>query len=271
MVTFDIGFSQKKTFKKQMPYKIINSFNIKVICTVIFFLASKNSAAQNDSLNKYGLQVINEVAIYKKNIQQNAALEMILLKNLIPHLSIELRYAANNNFLNQKLYTKLADAYLRKPAAVALAAIQKELNTKGLGLKIFDAYRPYSITEKIWEAVKDDRYAADPKKGSGHNRGIAVDLTIVDLKNNIELNMGTGFDNFTDSAHHNFILFSKEIIDNRILLKTTMEKYGFAAFDTEWWHYSLPNAINYPLMNIEFGLLKKIGIVSYPLKGNKNF
>ena len=184
-------------------------------------------------------------------------MKMVRLKKRIPGLLIDLHYATNDNFLHQQLYTTPADAYLRMPAAAALEAVQKELNTKGLGLKIFDAYRPYSITEKIWEAVKDERYAANPATGSGHNRGIAVDLTIIDLKTNIELNMGTGFDNFTDSAHHDFMQFSKEILDNRMLLKSTLEKYGFIAFDTEWCHYSLPDPKKYTLLNLDFSDFKK--------------
>ena len=126
-----------------------------------------------------------------------------------------------------------------------------------MGLKIFDAYRPYGITEKIWAAVKDERYAANPASGSGHNRGIAVDLTIADIKTRQELNMGTGFDNFTDSAHHNFAQLPAEVLANRLLLKSTMEKYGFVAFDTEWWHYSLPDPKQYSLMNLDFGEFKK--------------
>jgi D-alanyl-D-alanine dipeptidase len=122
----------------------------------------------------------------------------------------------------------------------------------GLGLKIFDAYRPYSVTEKMWEPVQDDRYAADPKKGSGHNRGVAVDLTIINLKNNEALDMGTGFDNFSDTAHHAFTNLPEDVLQNRLLLKNIMEQHGFKALDTEWWHYSLPNAKEFELMNISF-------------------
>src|SRR5437867_1601617 len=91
------------------------------------------------------------------------------------------------------------------PFVFLLSCFFQELNEKGLGLKIFDAYRPYSVTVKFWELIKDERYVANPSKGSGHNRGIAVDLTIIHLKTNEELNMGTGFDNFTDTAHQAFV------------------------------------------------------------------
>ena len=106
--------------------------------------------------------------------------------------------------------------------------------------------------------MQDDRYAADPKKGSGHNRGIAVDLTIINLKNKEELDMGTGFDNFSDTAHHGFTNLPEEVLQNRLLLKKVMAQHGFKALDTEWWHYSLPNANDFELLDISFKELEKI-------------
>jgi len=135
--------------------------------------------------------------------------------------------------------------------------VQKELNENGVGLKIFDAYRPYSVTVKFWELVHDERYVANPSKGSGHNRGIAVDLTIINLKTGRELNMGTGFDNFSDTAHQTFTSLPEEILQNRVLLKSTMEKYGFKALDTEWWHFFLTDGSRFEILDIEFKKLKK--------------
>ena len=112
-------------------------------------------------------------------------------------------------------------------ASQAALALSRDLKARGLGLKIFDAYRPYSVTEKMWRAVKDDRYAADPSKGSAHNRGIAVDLTLINLYTKRELSMGTGFDNFSDTAHGDFMGLPGKILQNRRLLEITMEKYGF--------------------------------------------
>ena len=183
---------------------------------------------------------------------------MINLKQFIPGLVLDLRYATTNNFMQQQLYPALNTTWLRKAAADSLAIVQKELKQKGLGLKIFDAYRPYSVTEKMWEPVKDDRYAADPKKGSGHNRGIAVDLTLINLTTKEEFNMGTGFDNFTDSAHHAFTNLPEEVLQNRLLLKAIMEKHGFKALDTEWWHYYLPNTKDYELLDVPFNKLRKL-------------
>jgi D-alanyl-D-alanine dipeptidase len=147
--------------------------------------------------------------------------------------------------------------FLRLPAVKALQKVQQELNEKGLGLKIYDAYRPYAVTVKFWELVKDERYVANPSRGSGHNRGVAVDLTIIKLQTGKELNMGTGFDNFSDTAHHNFTQLPKEILENRELLKSTMGKYGFTAYSDEWWHYSIPNSGKYEILDIDFKKLKK--------------
>jgi D-alanyl-D-alanine dipeptidase len=129
---------------------------------------------------------------------------------------------------------------------------------QNLNLKIFDAYQPYSVTEKMWEKVKDDRYAADASKGSGHNRGAAMDLTLIDLKTGKELPMGTGFDNFSDTAHHGFSGLPEEILQNRNLLKSIMEKYGFKQLSTEWWHFYLPNSSSFELLDIPFTDLEKM-------------
>src|ERR1043166_7586618 len=120
---------------------------------------------------------------------------MIELKSLMPNIVYDLRYATTNNFMHRLMYpANTRNTFMRQPAVAALQKVQAELNRKGMGLKIFDAYRPYAVTVKFWELVKDERYVANPSKGSGHNRGIAVDLTIIYLDSGKELDMGTGFD-----------------------------------------------------------------------------
>ncbi|MGC4104568.1 M15 family metallopeptidase [Ferruginibacter sp.] len=244
--------------------KIIHRFQLIVIYSVVFLLTACVAGAQNPGkpvndtvLNKYGLWVIHSTDILNKTAINNAAKQMIDIKKHIPSILLDLRYAGTNNFMHVQLYPALNTTFLRKAAADSLLKIQQLLKKKGLGIKIFDAYRPYAVTERMWEPVKDDRYAADPKKGSGHNRGIAVDLTLVDLKTKKELPMGTGFDNFTDSAHHAFTDLPKEILQNRLLLKKIMEEHGFKALDTEWWHYYLPNAANFELLDIDFKELEQ--------------
>jgi D-alanyl-D-alanine dipeptidase len=147
--------------------------------------------------------------------------------------------------------------FLRLPVALALQKIEDELGKKGLGLKIFDAYRPFSVTEKFWELVKDERYVANPARGSGHNRGIAVDLTLIHLQNGSELPMGTGFDNFSDTAHQTFQSLPAQILLNRKTLRDAMEKYGFKAFETEWWHFYWSEGSKFELLDIDFKTLNK--------------
>ena len=217
----------------------------------IFFFAS-NIFAQ-------ALKVIDTKKAFKLSIDSSANNEMLELKKLIPSIILDLRYATTNNFMQYKLYDKANATYMRKQPAHALIQVQKILNEKGLGIKIFDAYRPYSITKKMWELIHDTRYVANPAQGSGHNRGVSIDLTIINLSTGKELNMGTGFDNFTDSAHHSFTPnFSAEIIANRTLLLTTMLNSGFKKLETEWWHYSWISNKQYDVLDFSFKQMKKI-------------
>jgi zinc D-Ala-D-Ala dipeptidase len=236
-------------------YKIIICFRYAVIFAAVF-LYTVPAGAQDTTLNKYGLRVIGNMQVYNKTIAAKPEKKMIDIKKIIPAIQLDLKYAGNDNFMHEKLYPPITTTYLRQAAANGLLQVQKELNTKGLGLKIWDAYRPYSITEKMWEPVKDDRYAANPTSGSGHNRGIAVDLTIIDIRSGKEKNMGTGFDNFTDSAHHDFKNLPADVMANRQLLRTLMEKAGFKALESEWWHYALPDTKKYELLDISFEELK---------------
>src|ERR1700686_4302480 len=192
-----------------------------------FFLPAISLSAQNLPVSSYGLPYINSISLYKESLINHPEKQMISLAN-ITGIVMDLRYASNNNFMHKKLYKgKMSTTFLRKPAYEALDSISRFLAKRGLVLVIYDAYRPYSVTEKLWVNVKDDRYAANPSNGSGHNRGIAVDLTLAELKTHKLLPMPTGFDNFSDSAHQDFKGLDVRIMENRDLLKQAMEKYGF--------------------------------------------
>lgn len=227
---------------------------------LLFFLSSAIACARQLTVGKYGTPVMEKYAAYRAAVRKDSLQQMIELKTLSPNLRYELRYAGTNNFMHRKMYPENpVHTFLRAPAAKALAAIQAELNINGLGLKIFDAYRPYSVTVQFWELVKDERYVANPAKGSGHNRGLATDLTIINLSTGQELDMGTGFDNFTDTAHHSFTGLPEKVLQNRVQLKNLMEKYGFRPLETEWWHYYWPNDREYEVLDLSFAeLLKKI-------------
>lgn len=208
--------------------------------------------------NGSNLKIISSKQAYSLIINKDSTQKMVSITTLIPSILLDLRYASTQNFMHRTMYPpQTNDTYLRLKSVNAIKKIQSELNQKGLGLKIFDAYRPYSVTQKFWDLVHDERYVANPANGSGHNRGTTVDLTIINLSTGKELDMGTGFDSFSDSAHHNFTNLSAQILSNRLLLKQSMEKAGFKLLETEWWHYSWKDTTTYDLLNLSFNDLKK--------------
>ena len=226
----------------------------KTICLFFCLLAQLCYAQEITQL-----YIINEPKLLKKEILVNPSMGMTDLEKVIPFVKIDLKYASKMNFTQMRMYpVNTATTFLRSEAAKALSAIAAELKTKDLGLLIWDAYRPYDVTVRFWELIHDERYVANPKKGSGHNRGIAVDLSLYRISDGKELYMPTGFDDFSEKAHHGYMQLDKEQIQNRELLLNIMEKHGFRRFTTEWWHYSWPEAEKYPILNLTFKQLKQL-------------
>jgi D-alanyl-D-alanine dipeptidase len=161
---------------------------------------------------------------------------LVYLGNVDSTIATDVRYATVNNFTHQVLYPS-SKVYLRKIVAEHLALVNKYVKGKyGLRLKVFDGYRPLSVQKKMWKIVPDSRYVANHKNGSRHNRGAAVDLTLIDSTGK-ELDMGTGFDNFTEKAHYNSPNLTEKQKKNRKLLRDAMMKFGFEPLSTEWWHF----------------------------------
>ncbi len=177
---------------------------------------------------------------------------LINVKKLAPGIVVDMRYATDNNFTKQKLYPVGDECLLCEPAAERLARVQKKLEKKGLGLKIWDCYRPVSVQKKLWEIVPDDRYVANPVKGSRHNRGASVDLTLVDKKGR-ELEMPTAFDEFSQKAHRDFMDLPAAALKNRKTLQDAMEAEGFLPLPTEWWHFDAPEWSRYALRDEPLG------------------
>jgi zinc D-Ala-D-Ala dipeptidase len=178
-----------------------------------------------------------------------------LLVNLVDFVKkpiFKIYYTTTNNFTKTKLYTGEYFCMMALPAATALGKVQDSLQKMGLSLIIYDAYRPYAATCKMWEIVPDERYAANPANGSGHNRGIAVDCGLWNLEKNELVPMPTGFDNFSDTSHHDFNQLPENIIKNRSVLKNVMAHFGFKALQTEWWHYYYTQISKPEVMNISF-------------------
>ncbi|HEY1112830.1 MAG TPA: M15 family metallopeptidase [Chitinophagaceae bacterium] len=217
------------------------------------------------------IKVVKKTKIYSQLIKEDSNYLMIELKDLIPSIQYELQYATPHNFTKKQLYKNKNATFLRLPAAKALCNAQYELLCLGYGLKIYDAYRPYHVTRRMWDLVKDERYVANPARGSGHNRGLSVDLTIIDVATGKELDMGTSFDNFTDTAGHSFTGLPTSVLNNRALLRSLMEKHGFRVLHTEWWHYSWPNDRNYDVLDLDFNTLRnasKPSALSAPSSSN---
>lgn len=225
-----------------------------------FLLGNNRSAAQLANTlpkNEFGLTIINNALDFKASASQDPLKQMVAIKKYVSNIKTDFVYATANNFTQKALYSN-PKAYLRLAATKALQAVASHLKSKGLGLLIYDAYRPYSVTKTMWQIVPDDRYAANPAKGSGHNRGIAVDVTLYNLHTGKPLQMPTPFDDFTEKAHHSYMQLDAVVLANRQLLKTTMEQQGFKALDTEWWHYYLPNSSYYELLDFDFKQMKKL-------------
>jgi D-alanyl-D-alanine dipeptidase len=158
-----------------------------------------------------------------------------------------MKYATADNFLKEKVYP-CDECFLRVKTVKALLEANKSFVEKGFKIKLYDCYRPRAIQKKMWRIVPDANFVANPKKGSIHNRGGAVDISLVDSVGN-ELNMGTKFDFFGEEASHNYQNLSDEILDNRKFLKEIMLQNNFKIFESEWWHYNLNGSNNDEVSN----------------------
>ena len=218
---------------------------------LLLLLVSGFSQTYSQLKNPYGLEVIYEYSIYKKSVELDKNKQLIEIKKRIPTIKLDIRYAGKNNFAKQAVY-KQARAFARLPVVDALENVQDELKKSGYGLKIFDGYRPYSVTVKFFAIASDKSFVANPKDGSRHNRGCAIDLTLIDLRTGRDLEMPTPYDSFAVEAASDFNNLPAKIIQNRKLLRDTMEKHGFRVLDNEWWHFDFIGWQNYDLIDIAF-------------------
>ena len=199
---------------------------------------------------KYGLQPLGYEA-YLETVKKDARKRLVNITEYVPGVVLDIRYATTNNFTGERIYD-LPLAYARKPVAEALQTVQLELKKRGLGLKIFDGYRPYGATVKFYEVYKDTTYVASPYRGSRHNRGCAIDLTLIDLKSGKELRMPTGYDAFTREAWPSTPVKDPVARENRSLLISVMEKNGFRVNSSEWWHFDFRGWKSFEILDIEF-------------------
>jgi D-alanyl-D-alanine dipeptidase len=204
--------------------------------------------AQN---NPYGLTIINSKQAYRATIHEHPEKALVDIQKAVPGVVLDIRYATKNNFMKQVMYPS-ARAFARKPVVAQLKKIQAELKKKGYGLKIFDAYRPYTITLAFYQKASDKDFVAHPKSGSRHNRGCAVDLSIIDLKTGKDVAMPTPYDSFSKAAAADYQDLPPTIKKNRDFLIGVMQKHGFQVMYNEWWHYDFRDWEKYELMDMPF-------------------
>ena len=184
--------------------------------------------------------------------------ELVDLTKLDDTIKLDIRYATTNNFLKTPFYTS-AKAYMQKPAAEAVDRVHKKLAKDGYGLLIFDAYRPWAVTKMFWEATppKQRIFVADPSKGSRHNRGCAVDLTLYDLKTGKPVEMVGGYDEMSDRSYPEYFGGTSLQRWHRELLRQAMESEGFTVYEAEWWHFDYKDWKKYGILNKTFEELEK--------------
>ena len=184
--------------------------------------------------------------------------DLVELVKLDPSIRLDVRYATTNNFTGRPVY-KQARAFLQRPAAEALVRANQSLKAKGYGVVVFDGYRPWAVTKFFWDtASKNEReieFVANPRRGSKHNRGCAVDLSLVDLATGKQVEMPSGYDEFTERAYPSYSGGTAESRERRDLLRAAMEAEGFKVYRSEWWHFDYKDWPEYPILNIPFEAL----------------
>ena len=184
--------------------------------------------------------------------------DLVELVKLDPTIRLDIRYATKNNFLGKKVY-KEARAFLQRPAAEALVRVNQKLRSQGYGLVVHDGYRPWAVTKAFWDATPEDKkiFVADPAKGSRHNRGCAIDLSMFDLKTGVTVRMPSEYDEMTERSHINYECATPETKRLREILRSAMVAEGFAVYEPEWWHYDYKDWKEYPIGNVKFSEIGK--------------
>jgi zinc D-Ala-D-Ala dipeptidase len=183
--------------------------------------------------------------------------DLVELTKLDLTIKLDIRYATKNNFLGKAVY-KQRRAFLQRPAAEALVRVNQHLRALGFGLVVFDGYRPWAVTRIFWDVTPADKkiFVADPAKGSRHNRGCAVDLSLFELATGAEVKMPSEYDEMTERAHINYECATAEPKRLRELLRAAMTAEGFAVYEPEWWHYDYKDWKEYAITNVKFSEIK---------------
>ena len=179
--------------------------------------------------------------------------DLVELIKLDPSIRLDVRYATTNNLFGSVFYAQ-PRAFMQRPAAESLVRANRKLKPLGYGLLVHDAYRPWYVTKVFWDATPTDKklFVADPSKGSRHNRGCAVDITLYDLKTKKPIEMVSTYDETTDRAYPNYPGGTSLQRWHRDLLRAALEAEGFTVYEAEWWHFDYKDWQKYPIQNIRF-------------------
>jgi D-alanyl-D-alanine dipeptidase len=209
---------------------------ITVICLVLFYSCSTKPPYETGSFK---------------------TTDLVELVKLDTSIQLDIRYATSNNLEGRPVYTE-ARAFLQRPAAEALALVNKDLKQLGYGLLVFDGYRPWSVTKLFWDLTpkKDKIFVANPKEGSKHNRGCAVDLSLFEITTGKEVEMTGIFDEMSERSYPNYKGGTIEQRKMRDLLRSKMEAHGFSVYEYEWWHFDFSDWKSYRIGNIQFSDIK---------------
>ena len=184
------------------------------------------------------------------------ASELVELQRLDPTIKLDIRYATSQNFAGRPVYSE-ARAFLQRPAAEALVRVNQELEPLGYRLLVFDGYRPWSVTKLFWDITPKEKkeFVANPKKGSRHNRGCAVDLSLYEVASGKEVTMPGAYDEMSERSYSTYTGGTPEQRAARDLLRRHMEQNGFTVLEGEWWHFDYKDWKSYALQNIPFSKL----------------
>ncbi len=236
--------------------------SLRVSAILVAFALATAAAAQQASVQSFHIHPLKPVQELRREALaarppvekgQFRRPDLVELVKLDPTIKLDIRYASTNNFMGTPFYQE-ARAFLQRPAAEALVRVSRKLRPLGYGLLIHDAYRPWYVTKMFWDATpeEDKIYVADPKEGSHHNRGCAVDLSLYDLKTGQEVAMPSGYDEMSDRAHADYLGGTPEQRRLRDLLRREMESEDFTVYTYEWWHFDYRDWPKYPILNLTF-------------------
>lgn len=248
---FRLVHSQVTTADRCGGHHLANLALALPLLTSVVLLSTQPAWSQN----KYGLRTI-AMGEYQASLKDHPEKELVNLAEAAPDIVLEIGYATEKNFTGKKIYT-LPRAYARRPVVEALQRAQKDFRALGYGIKVYDGYRPYKATVKFYEEYHDTTYVASPYRGSRHNRGCALDMTLIDLKTGKEIPMPTLWDAFDTQAWPTAIVADPAIRGNRDLLIRVMERNGFTVYEHEWWHFDFNGWKNFEVMDIDFEELEK--------------